>query len=434
MIMPDHSTRRVHRGYTTLIMSMVLLLLTVLVAYYASGSALLEQRMSANQMRSKQAFAAAQAGIEQALDYMKNGGICKTTACQGTAVGGANATTPDVVTPASLNSNAVYRVAYCSATVTPPACPTDVPTPNAFAASCTYPVSFTKVTAFSCGWSDDHAAVHRIVIGISGTPAIPAGKSPPAPLLSIGTANLLTGGATIMNYFNDLTVWSGANFLGQSMTGKTFIRDTVNYPTPVTSVDYRNTGSSPACNNPPTGYVCSTQGSTTGFDVIQGDTSLSTLTADTLFQGSFGTSQGTWRDTVAQYSIDLNHTLANPTSTDINSLYSSTINSNDSIKSIWIEGNASITGTVGSASNPKIIIVNGDLSLTSGAIINGIIFVTGNLTANGTPTVYGSVSVAGTSSATGNMKIIYDNFNSVSGPGYGGSGSPTKVNGSWKDW
>ncbi len=45
-----------------------------------------------------------------------------------------------------------------------------------------------------------------------------------------GDHDLLTGGASVLNFFNDLTVWSGGSLLGQSNTGKTFIRDTVTNP------------------------------------------------------------------------------------------------------------------------------------------------------------------------------------------------------------
>ena len=50
------------------------------------------------------------------------------------------------------------------------------------------------------------------------------------PLVTRGVTNFLTGGASVFNYFNDLTVWSGGSMLGQSNTGKTFIRDVVGHP------------------------------------------------------------------------------------------------------------------------------------------------------------------------------------------------------------
>lgn len=421
------------RGFTTLVTTLVLLLLTVLVAYYTAAGAIMEQRMAANQVRSKQALLAAQAGIDQALDHMKKGGICQTTACQNTATGGANATTPDLLTPVGFSaSSSTYKVAYGSPTVALPVCPSS--SSAAFPpAGFTYPSTFEQVMIYSCGWSDDSTAVHRITVIAAGTRTQPSNPNP-VPLISLGTANLLTGGVSILNYFNDMTIWTGASMLGQSATGKTFIRDTTTAIVPDPTFNYRNTGNSPSCNNPPTGYVCSTKGSTIGLDVIQGDTNLSTLTVPQLFQGVMGAPEATWRDTVAAYRIDLTGTLTNADSTSISFLNSAAFNSSDSNGSVWVEGSTSISGTVGSANAPKIIVINGDLTLGSNAVINGNIFVTGKVTTNGTPTIYGTLTVGDSTNTTGNMNIIYDPYTKAPSGGTTQLGAPTKLAGSWKDW
>lgn len=408
-----HSSKQ--RGIGSLLMAVVLLVLSILLAYYAASGAITEQRLAANQVRTKQAFMAAQAGIEQALEYMKNGGADKNGDGQA-----------DALTAVTLGGAATYRAAYCDAAITPPACPS---APGAL--TCTGPAatSLTRLQVWSCGWSDDQSSVQRVTQHVIGTPATAGGSTPPVPLITLGSANLLVGGASILNYENDLTTWSGQSFQGQSNTGKTFIRDTSVYPVPDPNFNVRNVGNSPACNNPPTGYVCSTQGSTTGHDVIEADQNLASLGVNGLFSASFGTDQTTYRDNVASWRVNLtNNTVPNTNSTDINSIYGK------KDTAIWVEGNGTIDGVVGSASAPVVLIVNGNLSLGANAVINGILFVTGNLNSNGTPTVYGSATVGGTANTTGNMKVVYDSYKSKGGNPYNSLGVPTKLNGSWKDW
>lgn len=408
-----HSSKQ--RGIGSLLMAVVLLVLSILLAYYAASGAITEQRLAANQVRTKQAFMAAQAGIEQALEYMKNGGVDKN--------GNGQA---DALTAVTLGGGAAYAVAYCDAAITPPACPA---APGAL--TCTGPAatSLTRMQVWSCGWSDDQSSVQRVTQLVMGTPATAGGSSPPVPLITLGSANLLVGGASILNYENDLTTWSGQSFQGQSNTGKTFIRDTSVYPVPDPNFNVRNVGNSPACNNPPTGYVCSTQGSTTGHDVIEADQNLASMGVDGLFAASFGTNQTNYRDNVASWRVNLtNNTVPNTNSTNINSIYGK------GDTAIWVEGNGTIDGVVGSANAPVVLIVNGNLSLGANAVINGILFVTGNLNSNGTPTVYGSATVGGTANTTGNLKVVYDSYKSKGGSPYNSLGVPTKLNGSWKDW
>lgn len=408
-------------GLATLVLTLVLLLVSVLIAYYGAQTAIQEQRIAANYVRTRQAGMAAMAGIDLAVDYMKTGGSDHNS--DGTA---------DTLTPVALvasGTSATYKVVYCAAGAVTPVCPAS----SSGNLTCTAPTLLTSVQAFSCGWSDDGTAVQKVTQIIQGTPGTPGGKTPPMPLTARGNADLLVGGASILNYFNDLSVWSGGNFFGQSMTGKSFVRDMVNYPVVDNSVDYRSTGQSPSCNNPPTGYVCSTQGSTTGHDVIQGDTNLSGLTVSDLFQANFGVSQSTYRDQVAAWKVDLNSALTGENSTNIGSI------ANKKDTSIWVQGSAEIpSGTVvGSSGHPVILIVDGNLELGASVEINGFVFVTGKFTGGSNGKVYGAVTAGGSAEANGTFQIIYDPFNGTSAPPCGATcqlGLATRVPGSWKDW
>lgn len=412
------------RGAATLFVTIVLLLAVGLITLYTNRSAIMEQRLSANEVRAKQALEAANAGIEHALAYLREGGQGYDHNGDGVA---------DTITSYSLTSTtgtnprpSYYQAVYCSsAAFTPPVCP--ALHTGALACAGAGPTTTLELVAISCGWSDDDASVQRVIQVMQAGPALAGPIS--TPVVTRGTANLLTGGASILNYFNDLTVWSGGSLLGQSNTGKTFIRDISTNATANLTDPYRTIGTSPACLNPPAGYQCSTQGSTIGHDTVGGDTNLSSLSPAGYFQYFFGSTLAGYRDTTAGYVVDLSNTLTAPDSTSISSINAM----ND--RTIWVEGvpgtPVSLPGNIGTADKPVILIINGDLDLGSNIEINGLVYVQGNITGNGSPTIYGALIGAGNANVTGNLKVVFDPKVLGKAPTLGKAG---KVQGSWRDW
>ena len=63
------------RGAAALPISILLLFVAALVLIAVSKTTLMEQRISGNEIRARQAMQAAQAGISHAAAYMKAGGI-----------------------------------------------------------------------------------------------------------------------------------------------------------------------------------------------------------------------------------------------------------------------------------------------------------------------------------------------------------------------
>ena len=63
------------RGVAALPISVLLLFVAALVLIAVSKTTLMEQRISGNEIRARQALQAAQAGISHAAAYMKLGGI-----------------------------------------------------------------------------------------------------------------------------------------------------------------------------------------------------------------------------------------------------------------------------------------------------------------------------------------------------------------------
>lgn len=400
---------------STLFIVLILLLLSSLVVFYASRTAISEQRVSGNEIRTKQAYAAAEAGANDALAKFAVGGVDLTAIQTSTLY-------------VSGQRPSYYQALYCSPAAytgsTAPSCP-KAHTTNI---SCTAPTTTETRTPliFACGWSDDDLAVIRILQKASGTPS--TAGSITSPVVTKGATNLLVGGASIFNYFNDLTVWAGGDVPIQSNTGKTFIRDVSTDPAATsadTSTAYRTTGNSPACNNPPAHYTCSTDGNNLGPDAIINDTALSSLTSDQFFTQFMGSSPTTYRDRTATYKVDLNNTLTGEDSTSINSISGK----QDAV--IWVEGNASnLPTTIGSATHPVVLVVNGNLDLGSNATIYGLVFVTGAVSGNGSPTIYGAM-IAGSATTSGNPKIIFDPAVLAATTRLG---TGANVPGGWRDW
>lgn len=437
------------RGAATLFMTVVLLLAVGLIALYTNRSAIMEQRLSANEIRSKQAFAAANAGIEYALAYLRApNGFNNVFISNGTGVSaGAPVTLP------SGGNVSYYTAVFCDSTVANnlPACPTArsatllVPSTGV---QCVVPLTVTQIAAVSCGWSDDNSSVQRVVQVLQATPSI--GGTVSVPVIAKGTTNMLTGGASVLNYFNDLTVWTGQAFTSQSGTGKSFIRNIATNQNTTVSDCFRLDGTSyvpasgstvatqptnnacdqsnsPSAGNDPGGYQSSSQASTKGFDVLYGDTNLSSQSPDTFFSGFFGSSPNTFRDTSATMTIDPGSVLT-PTSnysTDPSSIVGMTNNT------IWYQGNLDLSGDVGTALAPVVLIVTGNLTLNANVKINGLVYVMGDVSGNGTTKIYGALIGNGNVNTNGNLVVIYDPNVLSAASNLGQAG---KVQGSWRDW
>ncbi len=102
---------------------------------------------------------------------------------------------------------------------------------------------------------------------------------------------------------------------------------------------------------------------------------------------------------------------------------------------VWHTGTLSLNSSVGSAANPVLLVVDGDLSINGNRVIYGFVYVTGTLTMNGNVSIQGAVATGGNFDLNGGggtqnvnmdrdvvarLKTAASNFN--------------KVLGTWKDW
>ncbi|HJV25673.1 MAG TPA: PilX N-terminal domain-containing pilus assembly protein [Aromatoleum sp.] len=364
-------------GAATLLVTMVLLVAATLMVLYTSRALVGEQRMSANEMRANQAFEAAQGGLELSIERVN-----------------ANKT----FNAASVNgvwssSNSSYTVAYCSTGTFPAAQQCADRSSGGITPACTAPgAGDATAWVVACGWSDDNSARKRIVSFVAQSQPVPGTIA--NPLTSHGAVTF-SGNSTVVNYFNNLTVWTGNTLANTGNTGKTVIRRPTSTAGALTSnqVDTEVGNGNQVCNtNQAPDLICTTSTGVFGPDVIQSDSSLAGLTADQFFENFLGLPPTLYKATEAKEVV----AGANAgTITDGGKVY-------------WVDGNATISQDIGSLEHPVVIVVDGDLTLSGNSTIFGIVFVKGNLATSGGPKIRGALLATGDVNSAGALNVIYD--------------------------
>lgn len=427
--MSSMKIKKLHQdGFISVFIALVLMTITGFALTYTLRSSREETRSVSNEIRKKQALSAATAGLNHALGYLHNGGVYHGDyPTDGTQI------TADTLTSVLLYESdqqtsyyqppSYYSVSFCSKTSAAVTCPQMHGAINGCIPLAE--MEFTSPLIVACGWSDDDSASIMLTQVAEGSPSTP-GKIT-TPVITKGTTNLLVGGASVFNYFNDLTVWAGGAIPAQSNTGKTFIRDVVTDPSPTRAIDeVRNIGNSPGCNNPPDGYACSTDGTKLGHDTIDLDIGLSRMSKEEFFDYYMGGTYDFYRLNVATWVVNTTGiTIPEEDSTSIESL------NGKGNSTIWVEGAATPVGSIGTKDSPVVLVVNGDLTLGSNLVINGLVFVTGEINATGTPRIYGSLLGSEDANTTGNMTVVFDPNILERARGLG---QFANLQGSWKDW
>lgn len=389
------------RGAMTLLVALVLFIAATLLVLYTSNTAVTEQRMSANEVRSKQAFEAAQAGIELGIRHVNTGGAFDTQLTQADATWAAQ--------------NSFLRARFCSSASVPTLQCADHQS-DGFSGTCTAPAAGDdRAWLAACGWSDDSAARRRILTFVAKASPLPGGVT--NPLTAKGTV-AMGGNPTVVNYYNNLTVWTGHNLASSSATGKTVIRRPSSSPgqlTPQQVADQVGGGNQVCNTNQAPDLICTTTSGVVGPDVIQGDSSLSILTDAQFFENFLGSSPTEYKSSMVDSVV---------AAADAESISAGG-------QVYWVDGNASINQSIGSAGNPVILVVDGDLTLSGSPTIFGVVFVKGSLSQGGGATIRGALLASGGVSGNGSLNVIYDP-DAVGGVRR--LGSFASMPGSWRDF
>jgi Tfp pilus assembly protein PilX len=404
---PNSSCKSAHRrqsGVVTLTMTIILLVLVTMVAIYTGRSVLFEQRVSGNDFRSRQAFEAAESGLQVAISYLSSvGGADKDE-------DGATDSIFDTDADGVGNTNTMAFADGSQVTVSMAG-------------------AFPAFTISATGLSDDRTATRTIrAIGTTadGLPALPGTP------LTTRSAVVIDGSATIYNPEGNSTIWSGSDVgLGSNNSTATQIADP-------TDIGY------PSCMD--TAMTCSTVRSSNrvsvGLDVLENDTSLGSLTTQQTFAYFFGMSMEQYR--ASRVSLEV-------APADANNLVTNANNPGVQLATgeiIWIEGDTSFENntTVGCSvqlngnslcaaadTDPTIVIVNGDLVASGTPNITGLLYVTGNFELVGNMTVQGAMIISGEffNDASGSFDLWYNSSVLDSTRDNGPlAGAP----GSWHDW
>lgn len=354
-------------GAATLLVAVVLLISVTLVVLTTAQTVVTEQRIIANEQRAKQAFEAAAAGLSYGMGYFQ--------------ANGADANGDDAIdtllaapdwTYVSGASGPSYRVRFVQVDAG----------------------SFDRVTIEAQGRSDDQSAIRSITETISGTPAV--AHAPDNPLTSRGMVDL-KGSGTITNPEGKSTIWSGDSFTATSASTKTYIYDV--------EVD---------------ALKQSTSSTNKGVDIVDNDPNLSTLTDDQYFQNFLGMMPSDYKDLMARKIID-------PSTTSVTTL------DGEKRTVIWVDGDAKFVSntTIGTAADPVILIVDGNMEGAGTVNVNGILFVTGNWSGSGNLEVRGAAVVKGDVDGTGSLDVIFD---SSLMDNLGTVGKAAAMPGTWRDW
>lgn len=390
------------RGVAALAISVLLLFVAALILVAVSKTTTMEQRISGNEIRARQAMQAAQAGISHAAAYMKSGGIDHDSN-----------SAADAITSLVLTQGASYQVYYCDPNVDPPidACD-NASSRTTCAGGFTAVERFATPLVLACGWSDDGLANQPVVVSISRATSL--ADSPENPVICKGGINV-TGSATITNYFTNLTIWTGAPFAGVGNSGKTFVRNPKVAQPAMTATP---PGPPASCSETPN-YICLTDKSTRGPDIIDNDKTLKNMSDEDAFKQFFGHDFATYRDSIATRKI---------TAAEVSTLVSITG------ESVVITGASSEVGlpNMGSRTSPVVVIVEGNLSQTGNAVIYGVVYIMGSVVKmTGNFTVNGNISVEGSVDSSGSLDVMFDPF-AISNSRK--LGKPGLLSGSWRDW
>jgi hypothetical protein len=170
-------------GAITLVVSLTILMLSTLVTINVTKAILMEQKISNNEARAKQAFEAAEAGMVAALAYLKN----DPDVDQDTNIDPVFDTNAD-----GTGDSNTATIGAGSVTVNTGALSDDL----------------TSILIRAQGFSDDGSANHTITQSMATINPLP--NAPANPIIS-KSALTIGGSATVHNNEGHSTIWSGGD-------------------------------------------------------------------------------------------------------------------------------------------------------------------------------------------------------------------------------
>ena len=388
------------RGAASLFTSIILLVSITLVTLFTAKTVLMETKITADDYRTSQATAAAQAAMDQATAYYAIDNKMDRNVTD--TLDYTLASPMEITLTSGLQTT---RAQYYFDNTTGNICNSLV-------------TNFDKGLITATGWSDDGLAVRTITQCVSKSNLL-ASNGPQQPFITQGSVGI-AGNATLINRFNNSNLWAGGNLGSAGAAFATYLR-----PAGTTASDLTWAEKSGGCPNPCSPGTASNNvrlisNTKAGFgvDVIANDPTLGNKSATEMFAMFFGNNT---KNDIKAFAADEGQ------------LYTTTAEAAGKSSVIWVDGSGSAPD-IGLVDDPALLVVDGDFTIGSNATIYGVIYVIGTLTINGSPDIYGTIiSESGTTAGTGSPTIVFVPWFSgdspIDSPAY-----PAPIPGSWKDW
>lgn len=363
-------------GAAVMLTMLSLLFLSSLVVVSTVSTIKSNSIVAKNQINNEQAFEAAQAGLEYGTAYLKKNYrdiLQDKQENNGMGDGFIDAYLSSLLNAFNNSNNTSYDVNYSNVEAN----------------------NYDIIEITSKGSSDNKEINLVMYEKIAKIPF--SSKTPDASLISLGNINL-GGNASIENTVNDKTISSGG------------------------SINFSGSASTKASNN------ISSNKNNANIDINENNPQYASLSKNEFFYKFFGTNK-------TQAQANANTTFTYTSNKNIGDILNSDIYNGTSVWINQTSGVASLSGnsTIGSASSPIFLVINGDFKANGNAELYGIIYITKdwNNSGGGNLTVHGAIIVEGDMSGTGtpNIKYDLDLINKTMS-----TASFTKVPGSWHDF
>lgn len=402
-------SRKKQQGMAVLSISIILLVLITLVSVYLARAILFEQKLVNNDLRARQAFENAEAGLSAAMQAV----ALETYWDDNDNIIGVFDTDGD-------GDNDSLTTIYDSGSVAVAVSPMVINDLQAFAFQAT-------------GSSDDGSANRTVTGKMQALNPLPF--APDNPLSTRGSLDV-NGSATVHNAEGHSTIWSGGDIdIGSNNSTATYIANPAD-------------AGYPACMDVPNSCatVQTSNKETVGLDILEHDSDLARLTAAEMFENFFGVSPAHYKETRVTM-------LVSPSSPGdakgcaANTYEGCVIGATNEV--IWYDGAGGVLeingGTVGceisvtgsavcpqSDEAPVILIIDGDVEFSGNPHFYGIFFVMGEATASGSSTFHGAVISGGSFNTTSGSLDVH--YNSRLLTDVSGLGPQAVAAGSWKDF
>jgi len=397
------SVYKYQKGAAVLMISVVILIAVTIVIIYAARVGLLDQKISGNEYRHKQAFAMAEAGMEQAGSFLRENPVLHDgNVADGwvTCVGSTAIFPCDIAGVTQVFATVVTGTSIASSV------PTSLVGSQAFLV-----LTASGTTAIGAGVSDDNTGAAIAQVSYAKTSLLTPGSIPPL-MIPSGT---LSGNFNIVPDPNGggpgvpISIWAKDTLGAGSGNWKTCDHGEYKDGGSVCT-DTKGDGESGAA----AWLACSCDKERSNKTNLQSDVVLYSAAdfPDSPFAYVFGAGSTI---TAAELTLLKAEIKARAEATGLllpncNNLQTQ-VNALNRPALVWIDGDCA-TGagsTIGSRARPVILVVDGDLTINANSEFWGIVIGLGDFSLNGGPVIHGSAISENSATLTnGTYYQVYD--------------------------